>query len=508
MRYLPLIVFFLAVILATAGFARGQVLGEVFNVDTSYTKSIPAGEEEMFIWLVYNRDASDVLLTTQATPVSAMDWSARVAPSFLVLNPGDSTNVTLTVSTLQEATRRSVPFTVTFSFARAADPLVTQSVTRNATVNIEAAPPPVPTENLILGIFPNPLPPPFDSRAVTFLINIALWGLIAGAILLVVTPVVRRVARRTKTELDEVVLHIVRGPIVVLIVAYGFIQSVAVLEPPLDLLALLFLIYNAILIVTLTWLAYRLFHGVLIEFGRKAAETRDASALGALLPVLNQIGAIIIVIIGVASLAALFGYDLTAFLLGAGVVGIAIAFAAQDSLSNFFSGILLMLDRPFKEGDLVEIDGDRARVEKIGIRSTILYHRPSHKLLVIPNSKMAGDVIVNLVQPDLAIRQRTSVGVEYGADVETVKEILANAAKENPWVIKDEPGREPYARLEEFGDSAMIFKMKFWVSDADKLNRVRGQVNETIVARLTEAGIDIPAPKVTVTMEQEEDKTS
>ncbi len=185
-----------------------------------------------------------------------------------------------------------------------------------------------------------------------------------------------------------------------------------------------------------------------------------------------------------------------------GVLGIAIAFAAQESLSNFFSGVFLMLDRPFKEGDLVEIEGDRCRIERIGLRSTTLYHRPSHKMLVIPNNKMARDMIINLVEPDEAIRQSTSVGVAYGSDIQKVKEIIASAARDNPGVIKDEPGREPYARLEEFGDSALVFKMKFWIKDADKLNKVRGEVNEAIVQRLTEAGIDIPFPIRTLRLDE------
>lgn len=497
---------FLVLILAMSPPVPGQNLAEVYDVDDAYTKSLVAGGSVSFLWLTYNRDASDVLLRTEVVPASGADWSASVSPRFLVLEPGSSSEVNLTIASNLDAVEQPVRLTITFVLARAADPSVNETIVRDAAVNLASPPPPLPTGNLILGIFENPLPPPFNSRAVTFGINIAVWAAIAGVAVLILTPVIRDLAKRTKTELDETILAIVRGPLILLLLTYGLVQSVAVLEPPLQVISTLFLGYNVVLILTVMWVAYRLFHGIVIEMGRQAAAKREIPALGTLLPLVGRAGGILIAVIGVASLAGLFGIDLTAFLLGAGLVGIAIAFAAQESLSNLFSGIFLMLDRPFKEGDLVEINGDRARVEKIGLRSTVLYHRPSSKLLVIPNNKMAREMIVNMVEPDQAIRQRTNVGVAYGSDVESVKTILADAAKENPWVITDDPKREPYARLEEFGDSAMIFKLKFWVNDVDKLNRVRGQVNETIVQRLREAGIEIPPPQLAVTLEERRKK--
>ncbi len=483
---------------------QGQNLAEIFDVDDAYTKPQVAGETVSFLWLTYNRDASDVLLRTAVTPDSGTGWSASVSPRFVVLETGGSIEVNLTVSSDLEAVAQSISLRVTLAIARAADPTVSETQVRDAVVTLSAAQPPIPTGNLILGIFENPLPPPFNSRAITFVINMAIWAAIAGAIILIITPIVRTFARQTETKLDDLVLGLIRGPVLLLVLAFGFVQSVGVLEPPAEIALLLAQIYAVALVLVLAWLSVQILRGVLSELGQRFSER--IPAFDSLAPVFNQLGGILIAVIAGASIAAIFGFDLTALIVGAGVVGFAIAFASRESISNFFNGIFLMVDRPFKEGDLIEINGERSRVVKIGIRSTVVYNRPSSKLLVIPNNKIAGDTIVNLTEPDLAIRQSTTVGVEYGSDVETVKAILADAARENPWVIKGEEGREPYARLEEFGDSALIYKLKFWVSDADKLNRVRGQVNETIVARLTEAGIEIPAPMMTVTLEDEEKK--
>ncbi len=88
------------------------------------------------------------------------------------------------------------------------------------------------------------------------------------------------------------------------------------------------------------------------------------------------------------------------------------------------------------------------------------------------------------------------------SDSEKVKATIVAAAEENPMVIKGHSRRGAYARLEEFGDYALLFKLKFWVSDADKMNRVRGEVNESILKALTEAGIDIPSPMMTVSLKK------
>ncbi len=487
-------------LLGVTGSSSGQNLVEVFDVGVSYQKTLSAGGEVTYEWLVYNRNTSDLVVTVGVEPSSGPAWEASALPRYAILGGGKGLNVTLVVTATDLLEDGSATFTVTVDSALALDPAISQRETLTAVATLEAADPVLAQENKIMGLFDNPLPAPLNTRIATFLISIAIWAGLALVALMLITPALRSYSG--KSDLPDIVLGIIRGPLVLLLLAYGVVQSVAILQPPPLIINWLSILYGVVLILALTWLAYRIFRGVLVRYGKRLTERKGTPLFEVVWPVLNRIGAILIIVVGASALAGLFGLDLTAFIAGMGVLGIAIAFAAQESLSNFFSGVFLMLDRPFKEGDLVEIDGDRCRIERIGLRSTTLYHRPSHKMLVIPNNKMAREMIVNLVQPDEAIRQSTSVGVAYGSDIQKVKEIITSAARDNPGVIKDEPGREPYARLEEFGDSALVFKMKFWIKDADKLNKVRGEVNEAIVQRLTEAGIDIPFPIRTLRLDE------
>ncbi|MCJ2532085.1 MAG: mechanosensitive ion channel family protein [Candidatus Thermoplasmatota archaeon] len=503
MSWKSLIVFALVIgaMWGSTGSTSGQNLAAVFEVEDSYEKNLTAGGEVTYTWLVFNQNASFLLVTTDIDPSAKKgEWDASLEPSFATLGPTDSLEIILVVQATDALKDGSVTFTLTIEFALALDPMVTETETRTAVAILEAVPSLLAEENKILGIF-DPLPAPFDDRRVTFGISIAVWAGFAALAILVVTPVLRKYARRTETDLDEVILKIMPRPLVLLLIAFGAVQSLAILQLPVETINLLFLIYSALLVLLLTWVAFRLFRGVVIEFGRRAAAKRETPLFDAAWPLVSKIGAILILVVGASLVAGVFGLDLTAFIAGMGVLGIAIAFAAQDSLSNFFSGIFLIADRDINEGDLIEINGDRCRIEKIGLRTTKLYHRPSHKILVIPNSKMSKEMVVNLVGPDSAIRQSTTVGVAYGSDIEKVKAALAAAAKENPMVITDSPSREAYAGLEEFGDYALLFKLKFWISDADKMNRVRREVNESIVKHLAEAGIEVPFPIVTLDLE-------
>lgn len=139
------------------------------------------------------------------------------------------------------------------------------------------------------------------------------------------------------------------------------------------------------------------------------------------------------------------------------------AIAAQDALSNFFSGIFMLLDRPFVEGDFVLLtSGETCRVDKIGIRSTRLYDVFQNNYVVLPDNKLVNDKIVNLTEPDQQGVAEVAVSVAPGSDIEKVEHVLLDVAKKHKEVLQ-ETGREPAVRFSSFGESALEFKMFIWV---------------------------------------------
>lgn len=469
-----------------------QDLAEVYDVDR-YDKELEAGEKVSFKWLVYNENESSILFMVSGSPLDGEDWSAVLSPKFFVLGADDSVNITLVVESTEDVDEMTVPINVWLNVSLAADRTVNESYSLAANVNFLAAPVAPAPENKIFWYFDNPLPEPFNQRWMTFIINILIWSGIAGFVIGVIDPSVKFVSKKTENELDDIVWNIIRLPLFVIIVFFGFITSLSILGLPSEYMDPVSLIYSILVLLILTWLAYRIFAGVIMFYGATIAQRTETTIDDVLIPVVRKLGGILIFVIGMASLAALFGFDVTAFLAGMGVLGIAIAFAAQESLSNFFSGMFLLLDRPFKEGDLIEIDGKRCRIEKIGLRSTKLYHRSAAKMIVVPNNKLARDMIYNIVEPDPSYRLSLVVGVDYSSDIDKVKEVLVAAAKSHPHVLQEE-GKMPYARVEEFGDSALKMKMKLWIDNADKRNRYAGEIRELIDKAFKREGIVSPFP--------------
>jgi small-conductance mechanosensitive channel len=193
------------------------------------------------------------------------------------------------------------------------------------------------------------------------------------------------------------------------------------------------------------------------------------------------------------------GIDITVLLAGMGIIGIVIGFAAQDSLGNFFAGIMLLLDRPFKIGDYIMFQGDDKvyQVKDVGLRSTKLYDIFEHTMVFLPNSVVANSRIINLERPDAQIKVTINVGVAYGSDVEKVIRVMEDVALQHPDVVK-EGHRGPIVRFTGFGDSSLDFILIAWVKDVRDQWEVASELRRTIYRRFAEEGIEIPFPQMDV----------
>ncbi len=157
-----------------------------------------------------------------------------------------------------------------------------------------------------------------------------------------------------------------------------------------------------------------------------------------------------------------------------------------------------MIDRPFTEGQDVRLDtGEVCRVEKIGLRSTHLYFYRNHEYIVAPNKDMENTRIVNLNFPDTKYRIHVPVGVAYGSPVETVKRLLLEVADGHPEIYTDE---EAQSRVffDEFGDSALLFRLAVYVTSAAERFRIASELRDAIDEAFREHGITIAFPQRTV----------
>jgi small-conductance mechanosensitive channel len=184
---------------------------------------------------------------------------------------------------------------------------------------------------------------------------------------------------------------------------------------------------------------------------------------------------------------------MTAWLASAGIVGIAIGFAAKDTLANLFSGVFILADAPYKIGDYVVLDsGERGKVTHIGIRSTRLLTRDDVEI-TIPNAIMGNTRIINESGgPHEKFRIRVSVGVAYGSDIDQVKEMLMNIAVTEPHVCETPT---PRVRFRTFGASSLDIDLMCWVVNPEVRDVVLDTLNTTIYKQFKAEGIEIPYSK-------------
>ncbi len=447
------------------------------------------GESLDFPWLFFNNETATVYVNLTAE--SALGFSAVASPSFVVLNGSAWGQIVLRLTAPSQGAGGSGTVVIHLVAVNLqTDAAAWENVTLPAT--LLGVPPPGDATGKLLGVWPNPLPPPLDNMWAAFGLSMLFWVAIATGLTFVVHPLAKAFVRRATAKLDDVV-HILRVPVFVFTLLYGFVRSLAILGVPPD--QLLYSVYRFPLIILLTWVGYRIFRDVLVDYGRRLGKRMKGGVDERLIPALEKVGAVVIAIVGLILAVQSLGYDITLVLAGFGVIGLVIAFAAQDTVSNFFAGIYIMLDRPFRVGDLVEIDEDViCTVEEIGLRTTKLYWGKNHTYIIMPNNEMANRKIINYVRPNRRFRANVKVGVSYRSDLDQVKEVMLSIARSHPWVLKD-PGFEPIFRVVDFGESTIVVMIIVWVDDVDQKWHIGSDLREQIKKRFKEEGIDIAFPQ-------------
>ncbi len=301
----------------------------------------------------------------------------------------------------------------------------------------------------------------------------------------------KKLASKTSIEFDNRLLELIHGPIYISFILLGFALAATIIEigDPFDLF-----FFSA-----LKTIAYIIWFTLLLRVTRLILRNvaQDDQHVGILhlqtLPLFENIANITIVVLAVYIIFTAWNIDMTAWLASAGIVGIAVGFAAKDTLANLFSGVFILADAPYKIGDFVVLDsGERGEITHIGIRSTRLLTRGDVEV-TIPNAVMGNTKITNESGgPAEKYRIRVSVGVAYGSDIDKVREILMDIATKDEVVCKDP---EPRVRFRTFGQSSLDFELLCWINHPVQRGRVIDALNCQVYKRFIEEKIEIPYSK-------------
>jgi MscS family membrane protein len=320
---------------------------------------------------------------------------------------------------------------------------------------------------------------------------VIILSLIAAVVVdFFITRVLRVLAKRTQTTADDAFISLIHNPIRFTVLVFGLWIAVELLELPelpTDIIAATLKSFAVLVWAVFAIRAFSLF----LEYFSHVKRFRIIEPRTHLL--FDNLSKVVFIAAAIYFIFIFWNINVSAWLASAGIIGIAVGFAAKDTLANLFSGIFILTDAPYKIGDYINLDtGERGKVTHVGLRSTRLLTRDDVEV-TIPNAVMANAKIVNETGgPWEKERVRIKVGVAYGSDVDHLKKILQEIAERHPETCKDPA---PRVRFRSFGDFSLDFELLCWITEPEQRGRVVDALNTEIYKRLAKEGIEIPYPK-------------
>ena len=306
----------------------------------------------------------------------------------------------------------------------------------------------------------------------------------------IISAIIGRIARRSANEYDDQFVALVHRPVFLSFVVLGLALATRRIgmSPPPEFITI------GILKTIVIFVWYNTLSNVMNLLVKVLSGTKDSKIVQTgMLSLLHNVMKVIAVALTGYFLFLAWDINVTAWLASAGIVGLALSFAAKDTLSNLFAGVSIVIDAPYKAGDFIILDsGERGVVTDIGLRSTRILTRDDVEITV-PNGIIGNGKIINEAGgPPAQHRIRVAVGVAYGSDVDQVIEVLEQVGADNDSVLA---APAPRVRFRQFGDSSLDFELLGWIARPVDRGRVRHELNCAVYKALNENSIEIPYPQ-------------
>lgn len=304
-------------------------------------------------------------------------------------------------------------------------------------------------------------------------------------------------AQKTESVLDDILVHSFKHLILFWFGAAGIYISLHQFPIPEKTQDILMKIFWSIIIFSFTLFISRL----LVEFTK--IYTSKVSGLEGSVSVFSNIVKIIVFSLGIMIILQHFGISITPIITALGVGGLAVALALQDTLSNFFAGIQILVSKQVRPGDYVRIDPtNEGTVKDITWRNTLV-ETAGGNIIVVPNSKFAQSIIINMNLPEKKVIFRIEGSVSYSSDLDKVENILIEVGKkimtENEGAIKD---FQPVVRFYSFGDSAILFRLILACENYQYQFILTHVAIKEIYKTFNKEGIEIPFPQRVVYLQK------
>lgn len=511
-------VLILVAVLAVSAVPQSEALAEGdLHIDTidgnDLSLTLDSGTSETVNLYVTNKGDTPVALSVDS--VSGLGDSISVSTKITVLdsvNPdsgvlmpaghdGNMAIIEITVSADSYSDNKIAVGTVTLLANSIGDGEGGVEIACPITVEIDSVFATGDAYNKFFGMFPNTLDAPLNSVWVTALVTLVIWIIATVVMSEIIIPLFTRLvgARKTKEEKRSLTKRLTSMITVVMFViaVNECVQIVGANAGIAHLIGALSMVVYVVVGSLIAWMVY-LF--IVTAFLKGLDEAADVDGVDmSLLPLLKMIGKLVICVAAVCAALSAFGVDFAGIMVSAGVVTLGITLGAQETLNQFFSGIVLLASRPFKKGDFIQINDTTYRVRRVRLMYTELENWDFDRVVTMPNNAVSSATLVNLSSVDFnRTRIFIYVDVAYGTDLDKAKASLETAGRKHPHVITDGSCIPPNARLTEFADSGIRFRLACYVDDFNNSAHYAGQIRELVYRQLNDDGIEIPYSRIQV----------
>lgn len=331
-----------------------------------------------------------------------------------------------------------------------------------------------------------------DSTFKNFLIP-AIISLLSMVILFIVRGIasktLQRWADKTETDVDDIIISAIKSPSIYLTIAIGLYIGVAISGLPEKYVFYISKAIYVIVIMAISFALAGLSGKILDHYIRKSNLPIPSSGLA------HGIIKITIIILGVLITLSVLGISIAPLITAMGVGGLAVALALQDTLSNLFAGIHILVEKSVKVGDFVRLEsGQEGYVDDITWRTTRIRMLPNN-MVIIPNNKLSQSIVTNYSLPDKEMAISIPISVSYNSDPEKVEQVLLDemekAAQDTREILSTS---SPSVRFHKLGESSIDFEIVCHIREYENQKSVQHQILKRVFNRFREEGIEIPYP--------------
>jgi len=327
-----------------------------------------------------------------------------------------------------------------------------------------------------------------------FFATILIFIMLSKAVYFVFKHYVRKITEKTETDLDDLLVGIVEHPITFFVLIVGiYAGNILFLSPDTYVHELIGNIVKMLIIINVAWLALRIIDTLVVHYIKPYAEKSETELDDQLLPILRKGLKLIIVVLTLLFILANFGYDVTTLLAGLGVGGLAVALAAQDTIGNFISSVIIFTDKPFRVRDFIKFGNFSGTVKEVGIRSTKI-QTLGGTVLVVPNSKISNEIVENFTQAETRMLEQV-IGITYDTGykkVDRAVKLLEKIALSHKNVGNCD------VKFVEFASHSLNISFRYWLKDKTLFRQTMHEINMSIKKEFDREKIEMAFPTQTV----------